>query len=126
MIQTCFHGQAKPAEQPTELHTDLPAPTSQPIKRKHGPKKNTPAKEPTAAQEVELAVNKGLAELEAAHSCDNDLPIPCPLSNSQHSSTLSWTSSQADILALIAQQRCVGREVATGSTGGGFAGGRST
>ena len=45
------------------------------------------------------------------------------LSELHHSSTLSWTSSQADILPLIVQQRYVGGEVAAQSTGGGSAGG---
>ena len=40
------------------------------------------AKEKDAAQEAEHAVNQQLASLEAAHSCDTDVPTPRPPASS--------------------------------------------
>lgn len=105
MPQTRSHGQHKPVKPP--------AATSQPTKRKHGPKKKTTTKELGAGQEIEGTGNKLLADLEVAHPCDNDLPTPRPLSDSRRSSTLSQTNSRANISALVAQQR---RGSATAST----------
>ncbi|KAN0120646.1 hypothetical protein V8E52_004473 [Russula decolorans] len=107
MPQTCSHGQDKPVEPPVA--------TSQPTKRKRGPKKKKTAEELEAEKEADLAVKKRLADLEVARSCDNDLPTPRPVSDSQRSTTLSQMSSRVDISALIAQQKCASKEVAGGS-----------
>ena len=85
------------------------------------------AEEQEAAQQAKVAVSKQLAKLEVAHPCDNNLPTPCPQSESQHSSTtLSQTNSWADISALVAQQRCAEKEVAGRPAAGNIAAGRST
>jgi len=121
MAQTRSHSQNKPSSPPVA--------TSQCTKRKCGPKKMS-AEEQEAAQQAKVAVSKQLAKLEVAHPCDNDLPTPRPQSESQCSSTtLSQTNSWADISALVAQQRCAEKEVASrpaagdivadGSTAGG-------
>jgi hypothetical protein len=106
-----------------ETPVELPAATSQPTKRKRGPKKNITPEELAAAQEVERAVNQRLVDLEVGRSCDNDLPTPRPLSESRRSSTLSHTNSRADISALVAQQRRASKEFAGGSAAGESAAG---
>jgi hypothetical protein len=109
MPKTRSHGQYKPVEPPV---------ATQPTKRKRGPKKKTTAEEIGTTQEVQSAVNKRIAELEAARPCDNDVPTPRPQSDGRRSSTLSQTNSRADISALIAQQRRANQEVADGSAVG--------
>jgi len=117
MPQTRSHGQDKPVEPPVA--------TSQPTKRKRGPKKKKTAEELEAEKEADLAVKKRLADLEVARSCDNDLPTPRPVSDSQRSTTLSQMSSRVDISALIAQQKCASKEVAGGSAADDSATGES-
>ena len=73
------------------------------------------AEELEALKETKRAVNKQLTDLEVACSCDNNLPTPCPVSDSQRSSTLSQTSSWVEISTLIAQQKLTSKEVASGS-----------
>ena len=65
------------------------------------------AKEKDAAQEAEHAVNQQLASLEAARSCDTDIPTPHPPASSRLGSsvTLKSSSSQVDITHLVAEQR---------------------
>jgi len=111
MPQTCSHGQDKPVKPPVA--------TSQHTKHKGNAPKKLTDKELAAAQEAELAVRKWLAELEVARTCDNNLPTPHPQSKSQRSSTLSQTNSQAEISALVAQQRHASKEVAGGSGASG-------
>jgi len=117
MPQTRSHSQDKPVEPPVA--------TSQPTKRKRGPKKKKTAEELEAEKEADLAVKKRLADLEVARSCDNDLPTPRPVSDSQRSTTLSQMSSRVDISALIAQQKCASKEVAGGSAADDSATGES-
>lgn len=91
---------------PTE---DSPPPV--PPKRKRAANKTKAAdNQPTAddgeaAQQAENAVNRRLANLEAARSCDANQPTPRPVSSTRPTSTLSRSTSRKDITALVAEQR---------------------
>ena len=53
------------------------------------------AEEKDTAQEAEHAVNQQLAELEAPHSYDTDLPTPHPLSLSQLGTSMTLRGSSS-------------------------------
>lgn len=119
---------ATDALQPEEAS---PAPAAPPIKRKRtaNPKvlakpktkagaKQLSASDEEAAQRAESAVNRRLAELEARHSCDANLPTPRPVSSTRTTSVLSLSTSRKDIVALVAEQRL--------SAAGGSAGNESS
>ena len=83
------------------------ADTVPPVKQKRNTKPkptaaSLAADNDTAAQ-AECIVNQQLANLEATHSCDENLPTPHPLSETRSTSTLSCSTSQKDIAALIAE-----------------------
>ena len=59
-------------------------------------------------------MNCHLANLEAANSYDANLPTPCPVSSTQPPSALTLSTSQKDIVALVAEQRL---SAASGSSG---------
>ena len=59
-------------------------------------------------------MNCHLANLEAANSYDANLPTPCPVSSTQPPSALTLSTTQKDIVALVAEQRL---SAASGSSG---------
>ena len=95
------------------------ADTVPPVKRKRNTKPkptaaSLAADNDTAAQ-AERIVNQRLANLEATRSCDENLPTPRPLSETRSTSTLSRSTSQKDIAALIAEHRHSGSQVSQAS-----------